>query len=231
MWRKLRKRRTKKYKNLPMKRIKEDFLDKLEKVIKLKGKDILEVGCGTGTRSVQIAQRVKALTAIEPDKKLVKEALAVNSSKNITYLVGNAVTLQFKPKSFDIVIFTLSLHHVPIMKIETAIKEAVRVTKKGGYIVFLEPTHTGNFFESEIKFDACDGDERKEKAFAYYSLLSYKKYKAIAEIPDETVFQFDSAKDFMESMNPKKDTGRVKAFLIKNNYILTASRRINVFQV
>lgn len=214
-----------------MKRIKEEFLDKLETVVKLKGKNALEIGCGGGTRSVQIAKRVKSLMAIEPDTKMLKNAIKNNSLENIRYEPGNAIKLKFKSKVFDITIFTLSLHHVPAAKISNALKEAVRVTKKNGHIVFLEPTHTGNFFESEIKFDACDGDERKEKAFAYYSILNHKGYKEIAEIPDETVFEFESVKDFIESMNPKKNKKKIEEFLNKNNFILSASRRINIFQV
>jgi ubiquinone/menaquinone biosynthesis C-methylase UbiE len=214
-----------------MKRIKEEFLDKLEAVVKLKGKHVLEVGCGGGACSVQIAKRVKSLVAIEPDTKMLESAIKNNSLENIHYESGNAVKLKFKPKAFDVTIFTLSLHHVPTAKISQAIKEAVRVTKKNGYIVFLEPAHNGNFFESEIKFDACDGDERKEKAFAYYSILNYKGYKEVAEIPDETVFQFESAEDFIESMNPKKNKKKIEEFLNKNNFLLSASRRINVFQV
>ncbi|MDB5260269.1 MAG: Methyltransferase type 11 [Candidatus Nomurabacteria bacterium] len=214
-----------------MKRIKEEFLDKLEKVVKLKNKRVLEIGCGVGTRSIQIAKRSKHLTAIEPSTKLIQEAKKTNSLENIDYQVGKAEKLKFSKGMFDAVIFTLSLHHVPPVKINNAIKEANRVVKKGGYIVFLEPTHDGNFFESEVKFDACDGDERKDKAFAYYSILSYKGYKEVAEIPDETVFQFDSYEDFIKSMNPKKNKKEIKNFLEANNYILTASRRINIFKV
>lgn len=214
-----------------MKRIKEGFLNKLETVVKLTGKNVLEIGCGGGTRSVQIAKRVKSLIAIEPDAKMLKEAIKNNSLENIHYEQGNAIKLKFKPKVFDITIFTLSLHHVPAGKISNAIKEAVRVTKKNGYIVFLEPAQMGNFFESEITFDACDGDERKEKALAYYSILNHKGYTEVAEIPDETVFQFESVEDFIKSMNPKKNKKQIGEFLNKNNFILSASRRINIFHV
>ncbi len=214
-----------------MKRIKEEFLNNLEKVIKLKGKKVLEIGCGTGTRSIHIAKKVKHITAIEPNSDLIKDAKKSNGSENIEYQVGKAEKLKFDKEIFDIIIFTLSLHHVSMLKISTAIKEAVRVTKKNGYIVFLEPTHEGSFFESEIKFEACDGDERKEKAFAYYSILNFKDYKEIAEIADETVFQFDSYEDFVTSMSPKKSKKDIKEFLEKNSYILSASRRISIFQV
>lgn len=214
-----------------MKRIKEEFLKKIDKTVKLKGKNVLEIGCGTGNRSIQIASKVKQLTAIEPSAKLVKEAKQKNNASNIDYQVGRAENLTCKPKLFDVVIFTLSLHHVPSAKMPQAIKEAVRVTKKGGYIVFLEPTHAGNFFESEIKFDACDGDERKEKALAYFSILNNKSYTETIELPDETVFQFESVEDFITSMNPKKNKSKIKSFLEQNNYTLSASRRINIFQV
>lgn len=214
-----------------MKRIKEEFLENLDRVIRLKGKDVLEVGCGVGVRSIQIAKRVKHITAIEPSSDLIKEAKKNNSLENIQYQVGKAEKLKFDKGVFDVVIFTLSLHHVPALKIPVAIKEAARVTKKNGYIIFLEPTHEGNFFESEIKFNACDGDERKEKALAYYSILNFKGYNEIAEIADETVFQFDSCEDFIKSMNPKKNKKGIQEFLENNNYILKASRRISIFQV
>jgi len=214
-----------------MKRIKEEFLDKLETVITLKRKDVLEIGCGAGNRSVQIAGRVAHLTAIDPSVELINEARIVNNLPNITYQAGCVERLKFKPKTFDIVIFTLSLHHVDPLSIPIAIRNAIKVTKKRGYIVFFEPAQDGSFFESEILFNACDGDERKEKAYAYYSLLNYKGYKEVAEIADETVFQFESYNDYVVNMKPNKNKKQVKEFLERHKYRLVAARRINVFKV
>ncbi len=214
-----------------MKRIKEEFLENLETVVRLKNKNVLEVGCGKGSRSVQIAKRVKSLVAIEPSREHIKEAKQANQLANIVYQVGKAEKLPYEQKIFDITIFTLSLHHVSAPKISVAIREAIRVTKKGGYIVFLEPTHEGSFFQAEVMFDACDGDERKEKAFAYYSLLNYKGYKEVAELSDETIFQFNSYEDFVVSMNPKKNKKNIKSFLEENKYTLNALRRISIFKV
>ena len=123
------------------------------------------------------------------------------------------------------------MHHVPKERMSIAIDEAIRVAQKDGFIVFLEPTFDGNFFDAEIAFNACDGDERKEKALAYYAILTHSLLKEVAEIQDETVFQFDSLEDFIKSMNPKQKTEQIKKFLEKNNYILRASRRINIFQL
>ena len=214
-----------------MKRLKEDFIEKVDSVVKLENKTVLEIGCGSGTRSVQLAKKVRHLTAIEPVASVLNEAIKNNSLKNIDYKVGVAEKLRFSDKSFDLVVFTLSLHHVPIKKMSKAISEAIRVTKKSGYIVFLEPTHKGNFFESEIMFDACDGDERLEKSFAYYSILNNKTYKEVTEIQDETVFKFDSVNDFILSMKPKCNKDKISSFLESSKFILRAERRINIFRV
>jgi ubiquinone/menaquinone biosynthesis C-methylase UbiE len=82
--------------------------------------------------------------------------------------------LDFQDESFDIVVFTLSLHHVPDLEMITAINEAIRVVKREWlHIVFLEPATDGTFFDAEIMFDACDGDERKEKELAHSAIMSH----------------------------------------------------------
>lgn len=214
-----------------MKRIKEEFLDKVEEHISLKNKEILEIGSGWGSRSFEIAKRCKSLVAIDPSEEALGHAVKLHSAENIEYKKGQAEQLEFPNKTFDIVMFTLSIHHVPVPDMSKAILEAVRVTKSGGYIVFLEPASKGTFFIAERAFDACDGDERKEIAMAYYSILNCKEYTEVAEIFDETVFQFGSAEDFIESLDVGKNTDNLDTFLKEHNYILNAERRINIFQV
>ncbi len=212
-----------------MQRIKEQFLEKLESTISLRDKKVLEIGCGEGVRSEQIAMQCGSLVGIDPSA----ENINVVRKKNIhngAFEEGRAEELRFADKNFDVVIFTLSLHHVSEPLMEQAIKEAVRVVTKRGFIVFLEPGMNGSFFEAEIQFDACDGDESKEKESAYRAMMKHSQLKLIKEIPDETVFKFDSEEDFITSMAPKKDRAELSAFLQKYNYILTAERRINIFQ-
>ncbi len=214
-----------------MKRIKEEFLNEVEKEITLSGKNILEIGCGNGSRSAQIANRCRYLVALDPAPELIALANQHNHVGNIEYVLGKAENLVFPNKQFDAVVFTLSLHHVPIEKMSKAIDEAVRVTKKDGYIIFLEPTEEGTFFEAEIAFDACDGDERANKRTAYQALKNYRGYQNIVEQSDETIFQFDSFEDFVTTLKPKKNISKIKDFLEKNGFVLRASRRINIFKV
>lgn len=214
-----------------MKRLKDTFLSSIQAVVSFEGANVLEIGCGEGTRSVQIAGACKSLTALEPDVSLIEHARTTHAAHNISYIVGDASHLPFDEKSFDIVFFTLSLHHVPIEGMVIAIDEALRVVRPGGHIIFLEPAFEGSFFEAEIRFDACDGDERKEKAIAYATMLGHSRLTEIAELQDETVFSFDSAEDFIESLKPKHGTkSEIQEFLTAKQFILSAQRRINIFK-
>lgn len=214
-----------------MKRQEEDYLDKIEKYVLFEKMSVLEIGCGNGSRSIQIAKKCQTLVAIEPNVKNIEMAQKINSASNIEYRLGAAEVLGFENERFDIVFFTLSLHHVQVDKMNEAISEAIRVTKKGGFVIFLEPFFKGSYFESEILFEAGCGDERAAKAFAYYQMLRHKGYVEIAELQDETMFTFDSVQDFIDTFQPKIHLDGVSDFLRAHNFKLNAERRINIFEV
>lgn len=214
-----------------MKRIKDDYLKTIESVTPFEGKRVLEIGCGNGSRTIQIAERCREVVAIEPNGLLVAEAKTERGRSNISYQEGSADCLTFEPHVFDIVFFTLSFHHVPTDRMTKAIEEALRVVTDTGYIIFLEPAFTGSFFDAEIRFNACDGDERKEKAAAYTAILSDQHLTEVAELTDETIFSFDGVEDFMTSLQPKKGTkDEIESYLKECDFVLNANRRINIFQ-
>jgi ubiquinone/menaquinone biosynthesis C-methylase UbiE len=210
-------------------RIKDEFLLKLLEAVPLKDQEVLEIGCGTGTRSVEIAANCKSLVGIDPSY----DNTVVAGNRNITnaeFLTCAAEDLPFDANSYDVAVFTLSLHHVPEALMAQAIDEVVRVVRPEGYIVFLEPGTQGSLFDAEIEFDAFDGDERQVKWFAYNAMLLHRRLTWVVEIPDETIFQFDSLEDFLASMSPKQKIDDIGEFLRRHNFTLNASRRINVFR-
>lgn len=211
-----------------MQRTSEQFLVNTNAVIPFSGKFVLEIGCGSGNYSKQIATLADSLIAIDPNEQSIVEAKKISSAENISYRVGSATELDFENSVFDIVVFTLSFHHIPENQMQRAIEEAVRVVKTTGHIVFLEPAMDGTFFEAEILFDACDGDERKEKESAYRAILESKSLKNISELDDETVFIFTSVEDFIEALNPKKNLEKLSSFLELHRMTLCAKRRINI---
>lgn len=213
-----------------MKRIFEEFVEKTNAVVSFPGKNVLEIGCGSGNYSRQIARISTFLTAIDPNEEFIVEAKRQTPTGNISYDVGSATKLDFADNTFDIVVFALSLHHIPENQMHTAIKEAVRVVKKTGYIVFLEPAMEGSFFDAEILFDACDGDEREEKRIAYKTIMESSLLKKAKEMDDKTVFTFNSVSDFVEALEPKQNLEKLDAFLKKHQMTLEAKRRINICQ-
>lgn len=214
-----------------MKRLNDNFIDNIDSKLSLKAKTILEIGCGNGNKSVALANRCKKLLAIDPDVKAIDFAKNNFITKNLSYSVGLAQKLKFDNDYFDVVIFSLSLHHVPVNEMNNAINEAFRVCKKSGYVVFLEPAFNGSYFDAEKIFDASDGDERKEKAAAYFEILNSSFINNEIEFYDEIIFEFESEQDFIDNMEPKKNMKNLNKFLKNNNFKLRAQRRINILKI
>ena len=100
---------------------------------------ILEVGAGTGRYSIALAREGMDVTAVE----LVESNLAVlkeNSKgiENITSFQGDATDLsRFADNSFDVTLFFGPMYHLyDTDEVNSAIDEAIRVTKPGGVILF-----------------------------------------------------------------------------------------------
>ena len=99
---------------------------------------ILEVGAGTGRYSVTLAKEGYSVTAIE----LVPHNLEILVSKldgteNITAVQGNALDLSgIADNTFDLTLLLGPMYHLYTFEDKIrALSEAVRVTKKGGYIL------------------------------------------------------------------------------------------------
>ena len=99
---------------------------------------ILEVGAGTGRYSVSLAKEGYTVTAVE----LVAHNLDIlrsklDGSEQLTSIQGNALDLKMLPdNSFDITMLLGPMYHLYTIEDKVkALKEAVRVTKPGGYIL------------------------------------------------------------------------------------------------
>lgn len=99
---------------------------------------VLEVGAGTGRYSVSLAKEGYRVTAIE----LIRHNIEILESKldgteDITVLQGNAVNLSALPdNAFDVTLLLGPMYHLYTRKEKIqALSEAVRVTKRNGYIL------------------------------------------------------------------------------------------------
>ena len=212
-----------------MQHISDGFPDRIKPY--LTGTTALEIGCGNGARTQEIAAYFSCLTSIDPDPALIAEANRLNRCDNITFQVGSAEKLAFPDNNFGAVLFSLSFHHIPASLMQQAIAEATRVVTPAGHVIFIEPGHEGSLIEAELLFGCCDGDERKAKALACYSMLAAEQLTEVYEFYGESFFLFDSEQDFFEHIAWKEGTQAALCdYLEYHNYKLSASRRINVFR-
>ncbi|MDA7587523.1 class I SAM-dependent methyltransferase [Alphaproteobacteria bacterium] len=101
---------------------------------------ILEVGCGTCTKSIIMASCGHRMTAIDLSEDVLEKAKANivenNLQDRISVKQGNVLDLQYENQSFDCVLVWGVLMHVP--ELEAAMKELSRVIKKNGVIIIAE---------------------------------------------------------------------------------------------
>jgi len=102
-----------------------------------KSKKYLDIGCGGGILSEEMAKRGFNVTAIDLSPASIetaKQHAAKMNVTNINYLVGNAYSLPFENESFDAVIMSDVLEH--IHDLPKAIIEISRVLTPNGIFVF-----------------------------------------------------------------------------------------------
>jgi len=93
------------------------------------GKDLLEVGCGTGLILEQLAKHCRTARGIDLSPGMLEHA----QSRGLDAHVGSATSIPFDDAQFDVVCSFKVLAHVP--EIEQAFKEMLRVTRPGGYVL------------------------------------------------------------------------------------------------
>ena len=101
---------------------------------KIKGKKLLDAGCGTGWASAWAAERGAKVTSMDVGDKLLKEVAKKCKSKRVK---GSILEMPFRTNSFDIVVSTEVIEHVEDP--QKAIKEMFRVLKPGGVLALTTP--------------------------------------------------------------------------------------------
>ena len=104
---------------------------------------LLEIGCGIGVDSVQLARCGFQVTGIDLTQSAIDVAKshARHRGLDIDFRLGNAETLHFPDGQFDIVYSFGVLHHTPDM--QKAIAEVHRVLKpKGRALIMLYHRHS-----------------------------------------------------------------------------------------
>ena len=123
-------------------------LDLVKKYIDLKGKRVLDVGCGIGMYSQAFFNEGADVFGIDIDKENIQKAKKL--MPGISFLVDESENLPFENNFFDIVFLHEVLEHVKDDK--KTISECFRVLKPGGKIIIFSPNRFFPFETHGIYF-------------------------------------------------------------------------------
>jgi SAM-dependent methyltransferase len=169
------------------------------------GMTVLELGCGAGYFTQELARSGADIVAIDVSPELLEIARTKCSSQNVQYQIQNAYALSYSEAVFDSVVGSSVLHH---LEIEEALRDIYRVLKPMGTIYFTEP----NMLNPQIAIQKNIpwikrklGDSPDETAFfrwPLWRLLERIGYRDVRVDPF----------DFLHPKTPAALINRVKAF-------------------
>jgi SAM-dependent methyltransferase len=110
----------------------------LWRTLDLRGKTVLDYGCGSGEFSIQLALRGAHVQGNDISEYLVSRARAESARRHldVRFSVGDAHLTGFPPAAFDYVFGNGILHH---LELDQAYLEIARVLKPRGKAYFMEP--------------------------------------------------------------------------------------------
>jgi ubiquinone/menaquinone biosynthesis C-methylase UbiE len=123
------------------------------------GEQVLDVGCGTGTLAMEVARRVGRagrVAGVDPGTEQIARARARAARRHlpVEFQIGVIEQLAFPDRSFDVVLSTLMMHHVPPPLKRQGLAEIARVLKPGGRLVMADFTHKKERVGQAARFHA-----------------------------------------------------------------------------
>ena len=131
------------YNNTPLDKIpwqstQADYLTKVIEARKIKPGLALDLGCGTGIKSIYLAQNGFSVTGVDISKTAIEHANqnAIQANIKVEFYNADATDLSFlKEKKFDFVLDWANLHGVPEDLRATYVNQIASYCKTGGKFV------------------------------------------------------------------------------------------------
>lgn len=174
----------------------ESVLEPIIDAVSLDGKDVIDVGCGTGDVARALSERGARVIGIDRPEMLSKVRIDERTNA-VRFLGGGAERIPVADSSAALVLFLASLHHVPSAKMPDAVREAYRVLGPGGQALFIEPLVECSYYlitrlaeeETEARRLAHEAIEnagtvgfRQENEDFFYMERSFEDFRDLLEL-------------------------------------------------
>jgi ubiquinone/menaquinone biosynthesis C-methylase UbiE len=219
-----------------------DEMAVIERLVTPAGLDLLDVGCGDGRITRQLAELGARAIGVEPDPVQAEKNRAAPIVFGLTYVEAPGQALPLDDDSMDGVFFCYSLHHVPIDVMDRALAEAMRVMKPEiGFLYVLEPMLNGSLEtlyqpfhdETEVRTRAYDALKRhveprfdEARELRYHESVHYDTFATFAdEVEGFSYIDFTREHVDTPEVRAKFELGRTD-----NGYVFTQHNRVNFYR-
>lgn len=117
-----------------------DELVLIERIAKLRRARVVEIGCGGGALARRLCEAGATVVAVE-----LPDIVPTDGSDNLIFRAGRAEALPLSDADRTLALMMKSLHHVPVARMDEALREVARVLTSGGTLIVCEPVAEGAF--------------------------------------------------------------------------------------
>lgn len=108
-----------------------------EVISRLKPEQIIDLCCGTGNQLKYLKRRgFENIEGVDISHSMLKQTRKGGAQINCSH--GDATKLNFTDNNFDAALISFALHEKPKETAESIVKEAVRITRQGGYLFVVD---------------------------------------------------------------------------------------------
>jgi malonyl-CoA O-methyltransferase len=111
------------------------------------GLAVLDVGAGTGRHAIRLAERGALVTALDFSEGMLARAREKPGADRVRWLAHDVANpLPFADRTFDRVLSSLVLEHIPLNGLAPFFRELGRIVREGGSVV-VTAMHPGMFLK------------------------------------------------------------------------------------
>lgn len=165
--------------------------DIIAAMVPLAGRMVVDVGCGEGMLVRHMARAGAHVVGVEPGPRMLELAHSAPAVADERYIEAPAQRIPLPDAYADLVVFSNSLHHVPVAVQPQALAEATRILKTGGTLYVSEPIADGPFFAMTRLFN----DETEVRSHALAALRNAVRH-GLDQVDEFVHIQTVKSRDF-----------------------------------